>query len=332
MENLAVKLEMIPIESIKLDHGNPRIAQILEIYGDSVPAEAISLALSGGSSDSGTTYDGLRESIKTNGGIVHPIIVDKTENGYTVIEGNTRVQIYSEFKKAGVTGNWSHIPAMVYENLPETQKHQIRLQSHLVGPRAWEPYAKAKYLADLSNKDKLPISEIISYSGGSKNEVASMIKAYEDMETYYRPNLPADDAFDQKKFSFFKELQTKRTTDALINNKFSKQDYAKWVINENIVHANIGPRQLGRILGNHKAREIFLNSDENEALKYLNAIEIGVPTDDTITGLANRLSDKIKGLPFQEIKKILDGDINIEGLVYLQADLEDLLNTLENMR
>jgi hypothetical protein len=62
----------------------------------------------------------LRESIKENGGIIHPIIVNKRANGtYVVIEGNTRLQIYKDFIASGEPGNWTTIRAVVYENLED---------------------------------------------------------------------------------------------------------------------------------------------------------------------------------------------------------------------
>jgi hypothetical protein len=66
----------------------------------------------------------LRESIKENGGIIHPIIVNKRANGtYVVIEGNTRLQIYKDFIASGEPGNWTTIRAVVYENLEEEKMH-----------------------------------------------------------------------------------------------------------------------------------------------------------------------------------------------------------------
>ncbi len=86
-----------------------------------------------GSSES--SYESLKESIRVNGGIIHPIVVKKNaQNEYVVIEGNTRVQIYKKFISEGIPGNWSTIQAIVYDNLDSEIIHSIRLQAHLVGP------------------------------------------------------------------------------------------------------------------------------------------------------------------------------------------------------
>ena len=156
----------LPIDEIDLDLDNPRIKQYLEIYSGNITSENIALALSasGGSSGTTSTYSALKESIKVNKGIINPIIVNKTSDGrLVVIEGNTRLQIYKEFAVADCDGPWKKIISIVYNNLPIEQIHAIRLQAHLVGPREWDPFSKAKYLNQLSNIDKLPMAMIVSF-------------------------------------------------------------------------------------------------------------------------------------------------------------------------
>lgn len=161
----------LSIDKVELDIKNPRIQQYLEIYGDDITSDGIALALNSSSGASSTSsYQTLKESIKVNGGIINPIIVNKYSDGkLVVIEGNTRVQIYKEFALADPEGPWKEIIAIVYDNLPETDIHAIRLQTHLVGPRDWDPFSKAKYLNQLSNIDKLPMATIISFCGGKKS-------------------------------------------------------------------------------------------------------------------------------------------------------------------
>ena len=134
----------LKIDEIELDKSNPRISNYLELYDENeMTSDTMALLL-------GTTTDAcasLRESIRENGGIVHPIIVNHFSDGrYVVIEGNTRLQIYRDFCKKGIPGNWNVIKSIVYENIDEETLHSIRLQAHLIGPREWDAYAKAKYL------------------------------------------------------------------------------------------------------------------------------------------------------------------------------------------
>src|SRR5437773_2810318 len=113
--------ERLSVEQVELDATNPRIAKWVQMYGDEISAEQMSLALgaAGGEvEDDGTTFTSLRESIKTNRGVIHPIIVNRErDDRIVVIEGNTRVLIYREFLSQGIDGDWARIPAMIYEGL-----------------------------------------------------------------------------------------------------------------------------------------------------------------------------------------------------------------------
>ena len=109
----------LPIDDIELDKSNPRIANYLSTHSeDDITSDLMALLL-------GTTSEAcasLRESILVNGGVIHPIVVNKREdNSYVVIEGNTRLQIYKDFRKQGKSGNWDRIRAIVYENLDEDE-------------------------------------------------------------------------------------------------------------------------------------------------------------------------------------------------------------------
>ena len=116
---VAGKHETIPVEEIELDHSNPRIRKFLEMYGDNPTPEQIFLALGAGNDDEtdrqdGPTFQKLKQSIITNGGIIQPVILNRRADGTLVcIEGNTRVALYKDFLKSGMRGSWSTIPALV---------------------------------------------------------------------------------------------------------------------------------------------------------------------------------------------------------------------------
>ena len=75
----------IPINEIELDLSNPRIARMLSMHKkEAITASLIAMALGAGDNQEGdtyATYRNLKESIRTNGGIIHPIIVNKKTNG-----------------------------------------------------------------------------------------------------------------------------------------------------------------------------------------------------------------------------------------------------------
>lgn len=326
----------LSIDEVELDINNPRIQQYLEMYGDDITSDGIALALNGSSGASSTSsYQTLKESIRVNGGIINPIIVNKFPDGrLVVIEGNTRLQIYKEFALADPEGPWKEIIAIVYDDLPETEIHAIRLQTHLVGPRDWDPFSKAKYLNQLSNIDKLPMATIISFCGGKKAEIEKLISAYTDMVTFYFPVAEtAEMDPDPREFSKFSELQNTSIKQALAVHKFDRTDFAKWVVNGNIDTAQ-NVRKLPAILANSVAREVFLKSTISEAEKYINSSGKGAKnlSEATMDELVSELIKRCRNIEFSYIKQLRD-DPRFEDkknrIIELETEIKDVISEVE---
>lgn len=279
----------LPVECIELDKTNPRIARGVAYYGDRITSEIMALLL-GSTSEACSS---LRESIRENGGIIHPIVVNKRKDGtYVVIEGNTRLQIYKDFIKNEVPGDWSKIRAIVYENLDDDRMHAIRLQAHLIGPREWDPYSKALYLHHLANVEHMPMSTLISFCGGNSkaSEIRNMIAAYNDMEEHYRPLCDDDTQFDHRNFHGFVELQRKNVIDALTMHGYNKDDFSQWMVDDRFSILQ-DVRRLPEILHSKKATEVFLKENSREAKKILAVEEI--------------TADKLKDVPYELLAREL---------------------------
>lgn len=331
------RYEELSINLVELDVDNPRIKMYLEQYKE-VTAEGIALALNSSTSDGTTSFISLKESIRVNKGIIHPIVVNQLFNGkYIVIEGNTRLQIYKDFALSDPEGPWKTIRCIVYDNLSKEEIHAIRLQSHLVGPRDWDPYSKAKYLDQLSNVEKLPMEVIVSMCGGKKGEIIKLINAYSDMTKYYFPQIEKEDYdFDHKDFSKFAELQNRSIIDALINNGYTKVDFTNWVINKNIDTAQ-NVRLLPQILKDKSARQEFLKTNISNAIKKLN---ISTATNVDLTAasyedLCQALSTKLRKIEFREAMEIINestdkGRNRRSLLLGVIDDIKDILTDEED--
>lgn len=323
------------INVLTLDIKNPRISQYLDMFGGNVTAEGIALALTGSATDGSTSFSALRESIRVNRGIIHPIIVNHTpEDKYIVIEGNTRLQIYREFFKNTNDSIWSTIRCIVYENLSKEEIDSIRLQSHMVGPRDWDAYSKAKYLDQLYNKDGLPMNTIIDYCGGKKGEILKLIAAYNDMQHYYIPLLEGDKP-DPREFSKFSELQNKSIKEALNANGYTVKDFSQWVLNHNIDTAQ-NVRLLPEILSDPAAKKEFLKSTVSDAIRKINT---ATPKNIDLKNirydeLAKMLVGKLRNITYEELKKLKkeedDGAIKSKNMLYeLKDSLDDVLEFFE---
>lgn len=334
MESKEFAFERLPVDDIILDMKNPRIAKWVEMYGDDITPEQMALALGAGSSydgEGGPSFSSLKQSIETNGGIIHPIIVNREANGrLVVIEGNTRALVYREFKERGYEGDWERIPALVYEGMGEEAIEAIRLQAHLVGARQWDPYSKAKYLDYLRNVQHLTFSQIVDFCGGNRREVENYIEAYQDMEKFYRPLLESDHDFDPTRFSAFVELQSTRISDVLLNYGYTKGDFARWVHERKLYPLNT-VRKLPRILQNKKSHEVFLTEGAQEAIRLLDVPTTGVGLiDATLEQLARELCKRINALEYGDVLR-LRAETNIDEKEVLYDARDALVGLCEDI-
>ena len=307
------QFEMLPVDTLVLDASNPRVARYIEMYGGTVTDEQMSLALGAANYEQGestTTFQSLRASIRTHGGLIHPILVNReTVNRLVVIEGNTRALIYRQFRRDDDGGRWDEIPAIVYDQLDKKEIDAIRLQAHLVGPRQWDPYSKAKYLEYLSNSEHLTTDQIIDFCGGQRTEVHRFIDAYNDMEDHYRPLLTSDDQFDPTRFSAFLEMQAPRVQEALVTSGHTKTDFAGWV-KDQVLYPSDRVRKLPAILANTQARRVFLTHGAREAEKVLDSPStVEALEDATLVQLADALSNRIAKMGYTDFLRLRE-DLN----------------------
>jgi len=310
-----ISIRYIRLDDIELDTRNPRVAALAEGF-DSPPTRTwMLMALGRFSSDSedgsaSTSYSSLKASIRAGGGIAQPIIVTPVSpDKYVVIEGNTRVAIYLELKSETQEAVWDTIPAIVRSEADEKEEHAIRLQAHLVGPRPWRPYAKAKYLHDLYNGELLSLTEIHNHCGGvgKKREIEEYIQAYADMREHYVPMVEDEGGIvDHTRFSAFVELQKPQIVAALTRHGYGKQDFAKWVHEARFTPLNT-VRHLPRILANANARQKFLSRNATEALRILEQpASSEVIKDASLEQLAAALTLKFRNLSWAEANSMIE--------------------------
>jgi hypothetical protein len=314
--------QMVAIKDIHLDTNNPRIRKFLEMYGDEEPTpEQFYLALGAAGDEEGessTTFEKLKSSIQTNGGIIQPVILNRKSGKYFCVEGNTRVALYKKFQTDKVKGTWTHIPALVYDQMQEFQADAIRLQVHLVGTRQWDPYSKAKYLHELREIKAMPLGTLVEYCGGREKEIIQSINAFSDMEGHYRP-IVEEGNFDTSRFSGFVELQKPGIKKALLEAGFTLSDFAKWIRDEKLYPLHT-VRLLPRILHNTKAREAFLKSDARRAAEFLERPELTKALSEAnLSQIASALTQTIYQLPWLEAEKLRSDPNGVETQLLNEA-------------
>ncbi len=306
----ATLFELIPVDQIVLDESNPRIAHFLDHFPEPHTAAQIFLALGAGSDDEGgglPSFNRLKQSIHTSGGIVNPIILRRvTADQYVCVEGNTRVALYREFRDKAIPGAWERIPAVIHDDLPESDVHAIRLQAHLVGPRPWTAYAKAKYLTQLRNEEHFEFARLVDFCGGNERSIREALDAYADMEKYYRPQLQGDEDFDTTRFSGFVELQKPGVKEAIAAAGSTVEDFAKWIIDDRIPKlAHV--RLLPKVLKEEKTRRIFFKSGIEEAIRAADSPDLSKALQDaSLISLARALTEALRKIEHREVKKMKD--------------------------
>lgn len=329
--------EKLDVKKIELDMENPRIVKFLEIYSEeALTGEAVALALgsSGNSDDGSTGYYNLKDSIRVSRGIIHPIIVNYRSDlkKYVAIEGNTRVQIYRELEEEypDETELWSQISAIVYQDLPKEHIDMIRLQAHLVGPREWDAYSKAKYLYQLNVKEKMPMTQLVNYCGGKASEVPKQIRAYEDMETYYRNALEDDSAFDSKEFSKYVELQGAKSS--ILQNGFTLEDFTQWVLEDKFRMA-IDIRKLPKVLANKEATKVFLESNIEKAYDLVKDPDSKSKSlsKASFAELCNELTQRINEMGLRSVEKIKnDDEMSRIAVEELKSEIDWFMSYIDN--
>lgn len=316
--------DLLPVDQIQQDLSNPRIARILEMYDrDEITPERLFLALgaSGGDEkEGGPTFTKLKESMRACKTIINPVIVNKTNDGtYICVDGNCRVALYKEFLVNDVPGEWGAIPAIVYEGLGATEIDTIRLQAHLVGPRPWDPYSKAKYLDQLRRTQHIPYPVLVDYCGGSQREIRELIDAYNDMESYYRPVLADDSEFDPRRFSGFKELQKPGVKEAIVAAGHSIGDFAQWIHD-----GRIGPlrevRALPKIMKSKRAHEVFLKQGAAAAVKTLETPSLSKALQEaSLPNLCRALIAAYDRIGYKEAKSLKEEPGSPDALAVVEA-------------
>lgn len=329
----------LDIDCIEFDIDNPRIKMALEKYGDKLNAERIHFALSSAAegNSSSSSFVGLRDSIRANRGIVSPITVIKKNGKYVCIDGNTRLAIYTQFRKDNVAGNWSKIKATVLEHAKQRIIETVRITQHLVGSREWPAYEKARYLHYLRNQEFMDYGEIIELLGGRKQEIERQINAYHDMNDHYR-NLVDDTAFKIDRFSGFLELQREKVKQAIFDAGLDLDNFGEW-IRDGKIYRLADVRRLPDVLNDDNAKNIFLEDDFDSignAIKYLDSKNLTSKNikleDASILQLADALNRKMGGITLDELKAVKSNENDVRSWSYTLVNLSDkLVDFIQNV-
>jgi hypothetical protein len=266
----------ISVEKVVLDVENPRIQFLIDSYLtkgiklNDITQKQLMLGLK---VKTKAKFDSLKESIETKG-LLEPIWVIQHNDKYTVIEGNTRRLIFEDLSRKYPDKNqWKEINAHV---LPSTTPKEtvafLRLEYHLGGKQAWDPYERARYLYNLS-EDGYTTERLAREARSSETEIKNDIKAFEVMRDNFLPKYGTEVDNPLEKYSYFVELVGKQKVRNLLRSgQFTIDDYCEWVADEKIPRA-IDVRDLPEIFSHEDIARTFKEKGYDEAMEVLATIK-----------------------------------------------------------
>lgn len=204
----------LPLNSVKLDPRNPRIANTVRSsnYGEDVQLQAKLSDLLWQDPD----VRALFRQVKQNHGLVERIIV--RADG-VVAEGNCRTVVYNKLAAAFPDDPvWKRIPARVLPaDISERQIAVLLGELHVGGKNKWTAFEKAGHIFELSETHGLTQDEIAKLLKTSKTAVNHSIRAFSAMKQQYLQRYGGVGAV--YKFSHFLEL-------------YKQPDLREWVATE----------------------------------------------------------------------------------------------------
>ena len=260
---VAVRNEDIPVERLRLDAQNPRIANTVAFRQDlKSDFEAAIEDLLWSDPDVRDLY----RQVLVNRGLIERIIVT---TDFTVVEGNCRLIVYRKLReKYPREPHWMKVPSRVLPD--DISKRNIALllaQLHVQGKNEWSSFEKAGHVYKLHKEFALTQDEIALRLRMSKSKVNQLIRAFEAMKTVFLPRFP--DPANVHKFSYFEELFKKpELREWAMNDVDAVHRFAGWVGTSKLSQG-VQVRDLSAILASPEALSALEHGGYVEARKVL---------------------------------------------------------------
>lgn len=300
---LTIREGRVELGEVLFDATNPRIQfQLDTSLSDKTPTqEQLGFALV----VSNDTYTKLRENIEINGGIVNPIWIAPVEDGYVVIDGNTRLQVYLDLREKHPNDQkWKSIPVFLLpEKFSKNEINFIRLEAHLFGTTPWDAYEKARELYRLNQEEDYSVERLTRMTKLTASDIRSSIQAFRDMDEYYLSRFC--DPGEHQKFSYFMEFRKNSDLKRLVRDgQLNIVDFCTWV-GEGKFGRGEDVRRLGTVLHDPQARQALIDYDFATALDQLGQVNPAA-----ISPLFDKIQDVTTGIrkmPFSEVEGIRRG-------------------------
>lgn len=270
-------------------------------------------------------FEQLVRSIIQNKGISMPLVVEKTNEKFIVIDGDRRLGAVrsildnEEILEAnpGLKQRLSKLPCLVIKDMlssEERSKLLAHIHVHLV---QWRPIAKGEVTQEIIDAVGEP-EEAAAIMGITKGAISKVMEIRE-MEKRFPFKGAAATSYARELMSISKSLLDKDVIDATVSK-------AK----EGIVRSPLEIRRLRKILADSDSREVYLRKgatlqDAEEVLRVREFKESLERPGIELEDLLDRLVASLKNVTFEELVKY-------KGSAEVKKMLTDAIAVLKNFR
>jgi hypothetical protein len=306
----------LPVEQLTLDAGNPRIQYLIGRQLGPVTQEKLDELLW-----AKDQVKALAQSIKQNGGVYDPILVQRVEGRYVVKEGNSRTvasrHLASQFRGDDM---FKTVPAMVFdETLTDDDIAVLLADMHVAGKIRWDAYEQAKHVWTLYNVNGKTYDWLATHLRLSKSRITQDLKAYQ-WTTAFLDEHPGPNNLE--KFSFFQEVAKKKDlAERYTNDMAFQQQFKRWLVEGRLTDSK-HVRQLEAILQNDVATKVL--DDEG----FVSAAQVLIRDDPSLGSdlydAVKRATEKVSKAPMDEVKDLGSNKQKLLMLRNLRRAIDDL--------
>lgn len=201
--NISVKELEIEQSKLRFYPDNPRVYSVLQVSDETKPEQTKIQELM----CSMDHVKQLKESIKSNGGLIDPVIV--RDGDFVVLEGNSRLAAYRLLANTDPI-TWGCIKCILLPaDIDDSLIFQLLGQYHIIGRKDWSPYEQAGYLYRRKLESKVPVEQMAADLGMTKGVAQKYIGVYQFMID--NNDLKPD------RWSYYEEMLKNRGVKKLIN-------------------------------------------------------------------------------------------------------------------
>ncbi len=178
---LLLRNKKIPVQLAEVAHGNlkfylenPRLYSLVRADGNEPTQEEVEEVLS-----AMEHVKLLVQSIKDNGGLIDPVIVQGGSN--IVLEGNSRLAAYRILARQDPI-KWGHLRAKVLPaDIGEAEIFSLLGEYHIIGKKDWAPFEQAGYLYRRHKVHGVTVDQLARDINLSARKIGHLVDTYQFM-------------------------------------------------------------------------------------------------------------------------------------------------------